>query len=142
MQTRYMNNVYLLPKSSQTILESTYHLPLEGALYWRLHDAGVDHAMATLVLLHCEDRCGTETLLGHAIKQCPRQRRLDLTWKRKPQPVLTYVADTNPRVKPRSRAHFDLLHTGMSLQQALTRGVTWREIREWSAEGSIRVEKR
>src|SRR5690349_11274709 len=71
MQPRYMRNLLRLPISSQRILERQFQLPRRGSLYFRLVEAGIDHAQATLALLSAADRVGAEILLGHSITICP-----------------------------------------------------------------------
>lgn len=151
MQPRFMRNLLRLPLASQRTLERQFQLPRQGSLYFRLVDAGIDHAQATLALLGALDREGAEILLGHPITigpPCLEHRFAQIIRKRTPDEDKIIVAlKPNPHVFVHRSAErletaterYAKLKVGMSLDQALRRGVTRRDLREWVANGSIKI---
>jgi hypothetical protein len=140
MQPQFMRNVLALSRDSVIELERAFRLPRRGSLYFRLVEAKIDHASAVLALLRVDDIPGVEVLVGHPIVVCPRQRFITpaLPPRRDVQVIKTVGA--NPRLEATvSFARFACLRAGMTVSQALMRGVTRRDIREWRAEGSITV---
>lgn len=151
MQSRYMRAILALPETAVHLLERVFCLPRAGNLFHRLVEAGVDHAQATLTLLYNGHYEGVEILIGHPVVICPPclSGMHISTASNMPTPprsvdetrVIRSISD-NPRLPTTpSFNRFEQLKLGMTVQQALTRGVTRRDIREWEREGSIRVEK-
>ena len=144
MQPRYMENVLRLPVSSIRTLERVFQLPRKGSLFFRLRDAGVDHAKAVLALLYSEDVTGAEVLLGHSITVCPpclrRMYERTIYIKSIDEARVITVIARNPRL-PTTPSFFRYasLKSGMTVAAALSRGVSRRDIREWAKEGSIQI---
>jgi hypothetical protein len=154
MQPQYMRNLLRLPIESKRILERKFQLPRRGTLFFRLLDAHVDHAQATMTLLGFGDKLGAEILLGHPITVCPpclSQRFHQMVRARtpdedkfvidmKPNPYVFQTASAERPEQPSAR--YARLKVGMTLDQALRRGVTRRDLREWAAAGTITIGRR
>jgi hypothetical protein len=151
MQPRYMRNLLRLPLASQRILEREFQLPRRGSLFFRLADARVDHAKATMMLLLHNDRAGAELLLGHQIVICPPclSRRFAQSYRARTPDEDKIITKLGPNPHPHGQRSAERLETafdryaklrvGMTIDQAIRRGVTRRDLREWAATGAITI---
>jgi hypothetical protein len=146
MQPAYMLATLALPGEAQHALEATFGLKHEGSLFFRLADRKIDHAKAVMALLKMEQRGAVETLIGKPIVICPpclSRMNERLTRKRTfDEARIISSMVPNPR-HPATDAYqrFAELRLGMTIAQALRRGVSRRDVREWLAEGSITIKK-
>lgn len=147
MQSRFMALFLQLPSSAVRCLERAYQLPRAGSLFFRLDDAGVDHANATLTLLYAGEYPAVEILIGRSITVGPPclSLRHSISTIERTEDELTILAAIarNPRL-PTTPSFFRYQHLreGMTIAQALRRGVTRRDIREWRNAGEIKLERR
>ncbi|HUD11477.1 MAG TPA: hypothetical protein VMS08_03630 [Candidatus Saccharimonadia bacterium] len=100
------------------------------------------------MLLQCGQIDGVEIMLGRRITICPTclSRRFE-TLVTKPQSLddlqLITAVDRNPRLPTTpSFQRYQALRLGMTVAQALRRGVRRRDLREWRREGSVKIEER
>jgi len=154
MHPRHMRACLQLQPSAIRALEKAFWLPRRGSLFFRLVEAGIDHATAVVTLLHMGEREGAETLLGHPIQICPpclTKRYWSLRIKSRTADEALFFSRVGPNPHPLAlrsaergvTAHdrYAKLKPGMSVDQALRRGVTRRDLREWSARGAIKIER-
>lgn len=141
MQPRYARAILALPHTAVQILQKHYGLSNKGSLFRRLRDAGLDHASVVLTLLEHKAFDAVEVLLGQPITICPPcLQRMTPNVEPIDERRIIYVAP-NPRLPTTPSFHrYRILRPGMTVEQALVRGITRRDIREWTQEGSIVVQ--
>lgn len=155
MQPCHMRATIALSPEAIALLEQKFQLPRQGSLYFRLRDANVDQAQAVVILINHNLWDDVTLLVGRPVPVvCPPC----LTRMNEPIVKLTPGEDdllkvvwVGPNTKQawRSRpggssdAHsrFALIKVGMSVRQLMMRGVTRRDIREWKAEGLLKIEQ-
>jgi hypothetical protein len=146
MQPAYMLATLALPSKAQHALAATFGLQNKGSLFFRLSDAKIDHAKAVIALLRAEQREAVEVLLGKPIVICPPclSRMHEKIGKKRTYDEARIIASVKPNPRhPASDAYqrYGELKAGMTVAQALRRGVSRRDIREWIAEGAITIKK-
>jgi hypothetical protein len=146
MQPAYMLATLALPEQAQHALEATFGLKREGSLFFRLADRKIDHAKAVIALLKMEQREAVETLIGKAIIICPPclSRMNERLVKKRTFDEARIICGLMPNPRhPATDAYqrYTELRLGMTIAQALRRGVSRRDIREWVAEGSVKLKK-
>jgi hypothetical protein len=146
MQPAYMLATLALPEQAKYALEATFGLQRKGDLFFRLADAKVDQAKAVMALLRAEQRGAVETLVGKPILVCPPclSRRFEVLTKRRTFDEARIVVGLAPNTRhPAMEAYgrYAKLRLGMTVAQALRRGVSRRDIREWVKEGSVKLKK-
>jgi hypothetical protein len=146
MQPAYMLATLALPEEAQHVLAATFGLQHKGSLFFRLSDAKVDQAKAVMALLKTGHREAVETLVGKSIVVCPPclSRMNEVLVKKRTYDEARLIKSLVPNPRhPATDAYqrYAELKLGMTVAQALRRGVTRRDVREWVAEGSITLKK-
>ena len=145
MQPEYMQAVLQLSPPAKWELERKFQLPRKGSMFFRL--ANIDQARVVLALVRARLWSDAALLVGHSVPvicpPCLLKLRAPIVAARTPdeERIVTWKTSANPRIVSNMLARFNTVKPGMSVQQLLNRGVTRRDIREWIAEGSIKVER-
>lgn len=150
MLEKYRTAVRQLPTPVQSAVTSYFGLPGDD-LYEELVQIGASQADIVLAILHTEPPnmvTGIQSLVTGNYSVLPPT--MQLTPLPYPKPVSPSGPDArrvlmvapNPKL-PTTDAHqrFRLLRPGLSVAQLLRRGVTRRDIREWSRDSLIVFEE-
>ena len=148
--SRYQYACSQLSESARRILEQAFALPRRGSIFSRLINANVSHADTTLTLLHANERAAVELLIGHPITICPpclRQRFATIPRARVMRQVITFIGP-NPHLFQNCSAQnpdpialrYARLRIGMTIEQALNRGIFLADLRYWSRMKNIDIE--